>query len=198
MYDYMENNLDVGICGGNLYNGNNEPIHSFGKNLPSIWNEIPIKAMIKKFFVKKRYDFNYSSTVIDVGYITGADLFIRKEIFFILNGFDPDFFMYFEETELCARARKMGRIVNLPFVKIIHLVGGSIDVKERKIKMFIESKYKYYQKVYGDKIIPLMYYISQFNNFMNYKLFRKKTFKLFIKINKEEYYDWKNERGKKC
>lgn len=199
MYDYMEKNLDVGVCGGNLYNRNNEPIHSFGRELPSIWNEIPFKHFFKRIFLRKLNDFNYLNKVINVGYITGADFFIRKVIFDNLQGFDPDFFMYFEETELCSRIIKRGyKIVNIPTVKIIHLVGGSIEKKESKIQMYLESKYKYYEKVYGNKEIPKMFYISQLFNNIGYYLLNKKSYGLIKRINKEKYIEWKKKVEEKC
>ena len=43
------------------------------------------------------------SQPVSVDFISGADLFIRKATFERLNGFDPEFFMYYEEVDLQKR-----------------------------------------------------------------------------------------------
>ncbi len=58
---------------------------------------------------------------VDVEYVTGAALVIRRECFEALRGFDDRFFLYFEETDLCARARGAGWIVRyLPQARGVH------------------------------------------------------------------------------
>lgn len=54
---------------------------------------------------------------------------IRSEVYNMLNGFSPDFFMYYEETDLCARIKELGyEIMSVPQAKIQHLEGGSFDL----------------------------------------------------------------------
>jgi GT2 family glycosyltransferase len=60
-------------------------------------------------------------------YITGADLFLSKENFIQVGGFDPRFFMYFEETDLQYRLWKTG--------KQSYLIGGPL-VEHEQYKSF--------------------------------------------------------------
>ena len=93
-----------------------------------------------------------------VDYITGADLFIRRST--IDNGglFDPDFFMYFEETEMQYRYAKLGvkrQIINTPQIR--HLAGGSSN-KNRKhslSSLILEMKSRY---IYCRKVMPSLSY----------------------------------------
>lgn len=56
----------------------------------------------------------------------GAAMMIRSEVFEEVKGFDPDFFMYFEECDLCRRITDRGyRIGYLPDAKVVHFEGGS-------------------------------------------------------------------------
>lgn len=58
----------------------------------------------------------------DVDYVTGADLFFDRRRTETLGLFDPDFFMYFEETELQYRYNKLGlksKLISGP--RIVHL-----------------------------------------------------------------------------
>ena len=65
---------------------------------------------------------------IEVDYICGANLFIRKNVFDEAGCFDEDFFLYFEETEFCFRIKKMGfRNMLIPKAKITHFEGKSVE-----------------------------------------------------------------------
>lgn len=48
-------------------------------------------------------------------YITGAFLLVRRSAFDDVGGFDDDFFLYFEDTDLCARLTRRGfRLAHIP------------------------------------------------------------------------------------
>jgi GT2 family glycosyltransferase len=62
----------------------------------------------------------------DVTFATGCALFIRRSVVEKLGGFDPRFFMYEEDVELCLRARENGiRIRYIPRSLVLHRVQGS-------------------------------------------------------------------------
>lgn len=197
LFDYMELNLEVGVCGANLYDIELNPAHSFKKELITLINEFDFfKNKIARIVLKKRLDFNYKDIPLEVGYITGADMFIRKKVLEESGSFDDDFFMYFEETELTYRIKKLGYIVvSVPEAKIIHLEGKSSIFKEKKIKMSFESKYKYFYKTQGEKEIRLAYLISQ----IKYLSIPTKMNIRKFQINKEEYkkfQKWRNGERK--
>ena len=85
-----------------------------------------------------------------VDYVTGADLFVNRKVIEQYDAFDPDFFMYFEETEMQYRFAKAGykrRIITDP--QIIHLVGASYKKKNHSLKGVIremKSRYIYCHK----------------------------------------------------
>lgn len=56
----------------------------------------------------------------------GAALMVRRELFERIGGFDPDFFMYYEECDLCRRIRREGAEVGYePEAVVMHHVGAS-------------------------------------------------------------------------
>ncbi|HWB16042.1 MAG TPA: glycosyltransferase family 2 protein [Vicinamibacterales bacterium] len=60
----------------------------------------------------------------EVDVVCGACLFIRRSVFEALGGFDERFFVYYDEVDLCLRARRHGiRAVVLDDVSIHHAVG---------------------------------------------------------------------------
>jgi len=62
----------------------------------------------------------------EVFYARGAAIIIRSEVFDKLGGFDPDYFIYYEETDLCWRMRLLGyHVITVPTSRIYHLGGGT-------------------------------------------------------------------------
>lgn len=193
LFDYMESNPKIGVCGGNLYDIELSPAHSFKKELITLINEFDFfKNKIARIVLKKRLDFNYKDIPLEVGYITGADMFIRKKVLEESGNFDDDFFMYFEETELTYRIKKLGyKVMSVSEAKIIHLEGKSSIFKEKKIKMSFESKYKYFYKTQREKEIKWIYLISQ----IKYLSIPTKMNIRKFQINKEEYKKFKKWRN---
>ena len=70
----------------------------------------------------------------EVAIVTGCLLLIDADFWRELGGFDPAFFMYGEETDLCMRAARLGaRPMITPDATIIHYGGGSTTSKADKI-----------------------------------------------------------------
>lgn len=72
----------------------------------------------------------------DVDIVTGCFLMIDHDLWRALGGFDPTFFMYAEEADLCLRARAFGARPGIcPEAEIIHLGGASeTSLTEKVIK----------------------------------------------------------------
>lgn len=64
-----------------------------------------------------------------VFYADGAAIFIRRDVFQEIDGFDAQHFMFFDETDLCWRAWLRGyHIGTAPHATIYHKVGGTTNV----------------------------------------------------------------------
>jgi GT2 family glycosyltransferase len=87
---------------------------------------------------------------IQMDWILGAAIFIKSELFKKINGFDRDFFMFFEEVDLCKRVVEDGfKVIYYSSLKINHL--GSVSGR-RDYSLFTKriysSKYLYISKHY--------------------------------------------------
>jgi GT2 family glycosyltransferase len=141
--DYLDANESVAVCGGNLFDEKYRPIHSFCRNFAPIFTELNMLFfhIPEKIFYGKNGAFNYTQKPLDVGYITGADMMIRKKLFDKLHGFDENFFMYYEESEMSCRVHKLNyRIVSIPDACIIHLEGKSFSSNLDRIKVSMASR----------------------------------------------------------
>ena len=152
LYDYMIKHDKVGICGGNLFDKEMRPAHSFHVMFPSILSELDFafNQRYRRMRYGKNIQFNYTSTPIEVAMITGADLMIRRNVWYEIGGFASEYFMYCEDAELCFQATRLGyRVVNVPESKIIHLEGASFLENEVHCKRVLDGRFVYFRKNYS-------------------------------------------------
>lgn len=85
------------------------------------------ESYLKKSYPKQRYAFkNFSKLPGKIPWVIGASMFINKQVYEKINGFDEDFFLYGEETDLCLRCRQQGFAIDInEQVAIEHIGGGS-------------------------------------------------------------------------
>jgi GT2 family glycosyltransferase len=97
---------------------------------PSITNLTGLQRAI--FNTNKSAIHNLQAVISFPDWISGSVMMIRKKTFSDLGGFDEDFWMYFEDVDLCKRIRnENGKIAICNFVTIEHNHGGSsrINIK---------------------------------------------------------------------
>lgn len=178
--EFLENSsdTDIAVVGCKLLDINHNPHISFG-NFPSIFQEIFEYGLSKIF--KKYYSEKVSPSVIDNGtqikevdYIMGADMFFKKAIFDTIGGFDEDFFLYYEETEICFRLNKLGyKIMWNPSTSLIHYIGAS-GKKQDEINYWIfeqlqKSKYLFFKKCHGNLKANIVKYLSITKTLITYR-----------------------------
>lgn len=151
--DYLDAHADVGACGGNLYDAAMRPAYSFYRALPGLRYEFFILSANKlpMLIYGGNWCHNHSGHPLRVPCITGADLMLRREVVEQTGGFSPDYFMYYEETDLCARISALGwSIVSVPWARIQHLEGASFasgtSVNPRRYEMMESSRRIYMRR----------------------------------------------------
>jgi len=94
---------------------------------------------------------DFSKLPGDIAWIMGASMIIRRELYEKLGGFDPGFFLYSEETDLCLRLRELGfEIGYISEVAVSHIGGASEDLRDpydvsaRKLKGLLRFRRKHY------------------------------------------------------
>ena len=91
------------------------------------------RAMTSKFNKNKVDEkIGNEEDILFPDWISGSVVMIRKEKFQKLNGFDEDFWMYFEDVDLCKRARKIGgEVAFFGNITIEHNHGGSTRMNSK-------------------------------------------------------------------
>lgn len=84
------------------------------------------QSRLAQGLARSRYEFWSASKPLFVDSVDGGAILARREAFAALGGFDPRFFLYFEETDLFRRAHKAGvRMMLDPGNLLQHLCGRS-------------------------------------------------------------------------
>lgn len=161
---------------------------SYGSH-PNFKNELWQKYMANfsfKWKIKKKED----DWEKEDDWVSGACFLAPRDILDKVNFFDENFFLYFEDADLCARIRKLGkRILYFPKAKILHYLGKSKDNISQKIALeYRKSHLYFYQKHCGKIEFNLLkfYLVIKFGLlFLFGKIFpflRKNDSEIYLKI----------------
>ncbi|MCA0987055.1 glycosyltransferase family 2 protein [Guptibacillus algicola] len=107
-------------------------------------------------------DFDYKQ-VKNVDQIMGACMLIRREVISELNGFDENFWIWFEEVDLCKRIKEKGWDIHFyPFSEMIHYQGQSFNklLTLNRQKIFNKSMIQYFSKHHSKIAVKLLKAIS--------------------------------------
>lgn len=101
---HAERSLRVGIVGVALTNPDGSRQPSVGA-FPSVG-----RGFVELFLPRsrRRYQIVSPQKFGPVDWVTGAFFLVRADVMAELDGFDEDYFLYFEETDFCLRAKLAG------------------------------------------------------------------------------------------
>ena len=187
-FDFYENcDKNIGAIGCLLKDKNLKRTHSFAdfQRIGQVLLARFINPLYKLFgntYNTLDNDSLIKDTPFKVDYVTGADIFIRKSLLDEYGAFDPEFFMYFEETEMQHRLTKAGYpSYILPAPEIVHLEGSSIKKTNkrniRKMMMVQRSQFLYFKKT-ASRFSYILFRIMFF--------FMRIPFILFASLTKQE------------
>lgn len=113
------------------------------------------------FFLKDPERRARNDLAFDVDFVTGADLFLPRGLFLESGGFDPRFFMNYEETDLQKRLKDAGRCNRIvPGPRIVHMEGGgsapSMEARLREER----SMYLYFAKHGKSRLGLFAFYLA--------------------------------------
>lgn len=159
-FNKKEKELNIGVLGCLMIDENNE-INGFGSTFPNVasFNREIIKSIpiVGRFTETKETNYNFNQEYFEIEYVLGADMFMRKTLFDAVSGFDPNYFMYYEESDLqLIISRSQYKNFIFTGTKIIHLEGGSFTEKKKvsNIKRIIVHTSRVY---YAKKNFPKDY-----------------------------------------
>jgi GT2 family glycosyltransferase len=154
LLNFMEKNPDVGACGPRLVFEDGRiqrsvrrfPTFTGALHRHTIFKSLGIfKAAHRKWLMR---DFSYDVTT-EVDQVIGAAMMVRRSVLDKVGYMDEkNFFMYYEEVDLCYRIKQARyRVMFVPDAQIIHLAGRSSgQIPAEKTIMAMNSLLKFFKK----------------------------------------------------
>jgi N-acetylglucosaminyl-diphospho-decaprenol L-rhamnosyltransferase len=105
------------------------------------------------------------SRPVQVDWVSGACMLLRREAYEAVGRFDAGYFMYFEEMDFCLRLARAGwRVVYDPGAEVTHILGGSTrSAPYRKVWNHHRSALRFYRRRYaGDPRLLLLPVVALF------------------------------------
>jgi GT2 family glycosyltransferase len=137
MIEFMDENPDAGAATCKLetpIGGIDEASH---RGFPTPWNAFCHFSKLGKTFPHSRFFAGYTQgwkdmeKIHEVDAISGAFLFVRREVGKKVGWWDEDYFFYGEDLQFSYNIRKLGhKIYYVPDVSILHYGGVSSGIKK--------------------------------------------------------------------
>ncbi|PIR93049.1 hypothetical protein COT99_02865 [Candidatus Falkowbacteria bacterium CG10_big_fil_rev_8_21_14_0_10_43_10] len=154
LFNYLEENKEAAVCTCQLQYGDGHRQPNIKRD-PTFWSQLWILYKLHYFwrppFLKKYLakDFDYTREQ-EVEQIMGAFIFARRDIIKKIGGWSEDYFIWWEDLDLCKRLRKMGeKIMYTPISRVIHYEGRSFAqqmgfTKQRRFNRGLLTYFKKY------------------------------------------------------
>jgi len=158
MFKYMENHSEVAISVCKVLNTDGTFQASCRRGFPGPWSAFSKLFGLQSLFPKSKLFGKYNLTYMPtdstyyVDAVTGAFMFARTDVIKQVNGFDPEFFMYGEDLDLCYRVVKAGyKNAYVHTTSIIHHKGESSKRSSlNEINLFYEAMEIFVSKHYSN------------------------------------------------
>ncbi len=138
MVEFMDTHLGAGAatCKVEIPAGGIDDASHRG--FPTPWNALTHFSGFEKLFPKSRIFAGYTqgfkdmNSVHEVDAISGAFLFVRREVGEQIGWWDEEYFFYGEDIQFCYNIKKAGyKIYYVPDVSILHYGGVSSGIKKQ-------------------------------------------------------------------
>lgn len=147
---YLQENADVAVVTPNILN-----VDGSRQDLPKLNPKFKylISGRLEHFggiFKALRDEYTCKNIAFEqpteVDFCSGCFIMIRTSIFKKLNGFDENFFMYFEDADLTRRAKKYGKTVLHPKICATHTWERTSSKSFKYLCIHVSSMLKYFHK----------------------------------------------------
>ena len=161
---FMDRTPMCGLCGGKIISpeGRLEPS---ARRFPSALSKLLTMSGLRGTFahspIVNYHEFGgfAHDKPMEVDWVPGTFTIVRKKMLDEIGTFDERFYIYYEETDLCMRAKKAGwKIYFIPDAEVMHIGGASsktrkdktFDNKASQVLIFrMRSEWLYYRKNKG-------------------------------------------------
>lgn len=161
LIDFMGSTPDAGMVGCKVLNPDGTLQLACRRSFPGPWTSFTKITGLSKIFPNSKLFAKYNLTYLnedetyEVDAISGSFMMMTREVYQKTKGFDPQFFMYGEDLDLCYRTQKEGyKVYYVHTTEIIHYKGestkrSSID----ETKVFYDAMHLFVRKHFSSFFI---------------------------------------------
>jgi len=153
---WLDAQVDVGALAPAVTNARGEPEY-LCKRYPAVFDLLlrgfapafvrrVFRRRLDRYELRDRIDPDSEAAVLDVPIISGACMLVKRVPIDVTGGFDPKFFLYFEDFDWSVRLARVTRIAWLPGFRAVHHGGGAARKGFAHIRWFVRSGIRFYRK----------------------------------------------------
>ena len=163
MEAFFEENASAGVAGPRILDDDGTLQLSARREVSMISGLFGRTSLLTRLFPRSTLVRSQFPAITDdsvstqADWVSGACMAVRRRVLEEIGPLDERFFMYFEDADLCRRAREAGwSVYYLPHIEVTHGAGGSTRSRPRAIWRLHKSAFLYHRK-HGDHG-PLNFY----------------------------------------
>lgn len=165
--DHMDSHPTVGVLGVKLV-GRDGQMQPCCRYFPTPWNTFVARSGLRRFLPKVQMvdelDWDHDE-VRHCDWVTGCYFLMRRKAIEDVGLFDPRYFLYCEELDLCRTVKKAGwQVAFYPHTQVIHIGGESAKTEGVALtsgnqisELQMESELLYFRKQHG--LLGLLQYV---------------------------------------
>jgi GT2 family glycosyltransferase len=104
------------------------------------------RSRLDRYEMRDVIDADPERDIVDVAAMSGACMLLRRKAVDQTGGFDPRFFLYFEDYDWTVRLNKVTRTAYVPSFEVVHHGGGASRKGMRHVGHFMKGGWRYYRK----------------------------------------------------
>jgi GT2 family glycosyltransferase len=148
---WMRAHPDCAVAGVQLLNSDGSLQNSIA-NFPTLATELFNKSLLRRLCPRRYPGKEHRFTEpVEVETVVGAFMIIRRDLWDAIGGLDERYFFFFEETDFCLQARRLGkRVMHLPQITVWHGQGQTAKKNSPAARIeYWRSRYIYFAKNHG-------------------------------------------------
>ena len=113
--------------------------------LPTLGRAL-FRHRLDRYEMRDVLDPDPAREIVDIAAMSGACMLVRRKAIDQTGGFDPRFFLYFEDFDWTMRLNKVARTAYVPSFEVIHHGGGAARKGMKHVAHFVRGGWRYYRK----------------------------------------------------
>ena len=113
--------------------------------MPSVGRTL-FRRRLERYEMRDVIDEDPAREIVDIAAMSGACMLVRRKAIDQTGGFDPRFFLYFEDYDWTMRLNRVARTAYVPSFEVVHHGGGAARKGYRHVAYFLRGGWRYYRK----------------------------------------------------